>query len=42
MGLTYINGTVQSENGVQASVKFLVDSGAIYSLLPEKDWKAWT
>jgi predicted aspartyl protease len=40
MGLTYIVGTVTGKKKKQATVNFLVDSGAIYSLLPEKDWKA--
>ena len=40
MGLTYIEGTVSGKPGKKSTVKFLVDSGAIYSLLPEKDWKA--
>jgi clan AA aspartic protease len=40
MGLTYVEGTVSGKKGKQATVKFLVDSGAIYSLLPETTWKA--
>ena len=40
MGLTYIEGTVAGKKGKKATVEFLVDSGAIYPLLPEKDWKA--
>jgi clan AA aspartic protease len=40
MGLTYIAGTVTGKKGKKATIEFLVDSGAIYSLLPEKDWKA--
>ncbi|MCI0681654.1 MAG: retroviral-like aspartic protease family protein [Gemmataceae bacterium] len=39
MGLTHIQGTVTGNKGKQTTVKFLVDSGAIYSLLPEKTWK---
>lgn len=39
MGLTFIEGTV-SNNGDSRTVKFLVDSGATYSLLPQKVWKA--
>lgn len=38
MGLTFIEGTV-SNNGKSKQVKFLVDSGAAYSLLPNKVWK---
>ena len=40
MGLTFVEGTVAGKKGKKATVKFLVDSGAIYSLLPEKDWQA--
>jgi predicted aspartyl protease len=40
MGITYIDGTVTGPTGKQASVRFLVDSGATYSLLPQKDWTA--
>ena len=40
MGVTYINGVVASPTGKQATVRFLVDSGATYTLLPHKDWKA--
>jgi clan AA aspartic protease len=39
MGLTYIEGVVRGANKKAATVEFLVDSGAVYSLLPEKDWK---
>ena len=34
MGITYIQGMVRS-NGQEEAVRFLVDSGATYSLLPE-------
>lgn len=41
MGLTYIKGEVKGTNGSEKrTVRFLVDSGAIYSLLAEEDWKA--
>jgi clan AA aspartic protease len=40
MGLTYIEGTVSGPKGKQATVKFLVDSGATYTLLPHKVWRA--
>jgi len=40
MGVTYIEGIVTGVNDKQATVRFLVDSGATYSLLPYKDWKA--
>ena len=40
MGLTYIEGVATGVEGKQATVRFLVDSGAIYSLLPYGDWQA--
>jgi clan AA aspartic protease len=40
MGLTFVEATVTGKKGKNATVKFLVDSGPIYSLLPEKEWKA--
>jgi clan AA aspartic protease len=40
MGLTFIEATVAGKKGKKATVKFLVDSGAIYSLLPEDVWKS--
>ena len=40
MGLAFIEGTVTGKKGKKAVVKFLVDSGAIYSLLPLDDWKS--
>jgi clan AA aspartic protease len=40
MGLTFVEGTVTGKRKKKATVKFLVDSGATYSLLPEKHWKA--
>ncbi|MDO8679734.1 MAG: retropepsin-like aspartic protease [Acidobacteriota bacterium] len=39
MGLTYVDGVVTGPTG-QADVRFLVDSGATYTLLPETDWRA--
>ncbi|HTQ37504.1 MAG TPA: aspartyl protease family protein [Pirellulales bacterium] len=38
MGLTFIEGTV-ANNGTSRKVEFLVDSGAVYSLLPQQVWK---
>jgi clan AA aspartic protease len=38
MGLTYIEGTVTGPRGKKARLEFLVDSGAMYTLLP---WKVW-
>jgi len=40
MGLTYVVGRVKGRGGKSASVKFLVDSGATYTLLPYATWKA--
>ena len=40
MGLTYIEGTVTGAKGRKATLDFLVDSGAGYTLLPNKTCKA--
>jgi clan AA aspartic protease len=40
MGITYIEGTVTGSSGRSEPVRFLVDSGASYTLLPEKTWRA--
>ncbi len=40
MGLSYIDGTVTGPSGVQRQVRFLVDSGATYTLLPLEAWQA--
>ncbi|MHB8522089.1 MAG: retroviral-like aspartic protease family protein [Limisphaerales bacterium] len=39
MGIAYIEGIVTGPTGKQATVKFLVDSGATYTLVPLKEWK---
>jgi clan AA aspartic protease len=39
MGLTFIEGVVTGPNGKSRKVKFLVDSGASYSLLPNDVWQ---
>ena len=39
MGITYVEGVVTGPAGKQATVRFLVDSGATYTLLPHKDWQ---
>ncbi|GFO96297.1 hypothetical protein ig2599ANME_0486 [groundwater metagenome] len=39
MGITYIEGIVTGPTGKQATVRFLVDSGATYTLLSYKDWQ---
>ena len=38
MGITYIVGRVRGPSG-EEEVRFLVDSGATYTVLPEKVWK---
>src|SRR6059036_1609110 len=41
MGITYVDAEVSTEaGGVSRTVRFLVDSGAGYSLLPEEVWRA--
>lgn len=39
MGITYIKGDVTGPKGKRSTVRFLVDSGATYTLLPEKTWR---
>ena len=40
MGLTYVDGVVTGPTKITRTVRFLVDSGAKYSLLPLEDWRA--
>ncbi len=40
MGVTYVEGQVKGPSGEPKTVKFLVDSGATYSLLPKAVWTA--
>jgi clan AA aspartic protease len=40
MGLTYVDATVTGPTGKSQTLQLLVDSGAAYSLLPTKVWKA--
>lgn len=40
MRTTHIEGVVTGPTGEQATVRFLVDSGATYTLLPYRDWQA--
>ena len=40
MGLTYVDGTLTGPTGGSANVRFLVDSGATYSLVPHDVWTA--
>jgi clan AA aspartic protease len=39
MGITYIKGEVAGAKGKRATVRFLVDSGASYTLLPDTAWR---
>ena len=40
MGVVYIEGVAAGADGKQVTVRFLVDSGATYTLLPYEDWRA--
>ena len=40
MSITYVEGTVSGPTGKKTATEFLVDSGAKYTLLPLKIWKA--
>jgi clan AA aspartic protease len=40
VGITYITGTVRGPTGKEAEVRFLIDSGVSYSLLPKPVWEA--
>ena len=40
MGLTYVEGVVTGLSSTSRTVRFMVDSGAKYSLLPPADWRA--
>ena len=40
MGITYVDGIVTGPTGKQATLEFLVDSGAMYTLLPYQTWRA--
>lgn len=39
MGITYIEGRVRGPTGKEVEARFLVDSGATYTVLPEKGWR---
>ena len=39
MGISYVQGTVRGPTGVEATVRFLIDNGATYSLLPAPVWQ---
>lgn len=38
MGIVFVEGTVTGPTGQQATLQFLVDSGATYTLLPHDVW----
>lgn len=38
MGISYVEVTVRGPTGREARVRFLIDSGAMYSLLPNAVW----
>ncbi|HEY3393762.1 MAG TPA: retroviral-like aspartic protease family protein [Lacipirellulaceae bacterium] len=40
MGITYVDGKVTGPSGHSEELRFLVDSGASYTLLPEPVWRA--
>lgn len=40
MGLTFIEGIVEGPTGKERAVRFLIDSGATYTLLGLEHWKA--
>lgn len=39
MGITYVEGAARGPTGEEGEVRFLLDSGATYSLLPESVWR---
>lgn len=39
MGITYVEGIATGPNKKKARLHFLVDSGAMYTLLPERVWR---
>lgn len=39
MGVVYVEGVVSGPSGQRAMVRFLVDSGATYTLLPDQAWR---
>jgi predicted aspartyl protease len=40
MGVVFLDATVTGPKGKQQTLKFLVDSGVMYTLLPLKAWRA--
>lgn len=39
MGITFVEGVVKGPSGKKHTSRFLVDSGATYSLLPKNVWR---
>ena len=39
MGITHIEGRVRGPTGKEEQLRFLIDSGATYTLLPKKVWR---
>src|SRR5437763_13399020 len=39
VGISYVEGTVRGATGKEERVRFLIDSGAMYSLLPNAVWR---
>ena len=39
MGITYVEGVARGPKGKETGVRFLIDSGATYSLLPKTAWE---
>ena len=40
MGITYVDGIARGAEGQEQAVRFLVDSGARYTLLPKLVWQS--
>ena len=40
MGLTFVEATVSNPEGESSDIRFLVDSGATYTVLPAGTWQA--
>jgi aspartyl protease family protein len=40
VGISYVEGKVRGPGGAEAAVEFMIDSGAVYSLLPPRVWQA--
>jgi predicted aspartyl protease len=39
MAITFVEGRLRGPGGREAGLRFLVDSGAVYSLVPEPVWR---